>query len=81
VAVDEAGDADRATTWLGGLYGIDPSRFERSLVCGPAADVADMIGAFVATGADHVALMIASSRPLEHLAALVPQLAARRAPA
>lgn len=57
--------------WLGSLYRLDPGRFGHVLVHGSAARILEAIAAYEQAGAEHVALMIAGDRPVDHVAALL----------
>jgi len=69
----------RGTAWLSSLYGIPPRAFARHLVAGPPAACADRVGAYLAAGADHVAVMVADDDPIEHFAALAGEVERCRA--
>ncbi|HEX4082654.1 MAG TPA: LLM class flavin-dependent oxidoreductase [Acidimicrobiales bacterium] len=65
---------ERGTRWLSSLYGIPPKAFDRHLVAGPAEHCASRLDEYVDAGAEHVVVMVADDRPLDHFAELVGAL-------
>lgn len=74
VAVDDVEPDGDPLGWLSRLYALPPKAFEHVLVRGSAREVADEIQQYRAVGADHVTLLVASSRPLDHLAPVMDAL-------
>jgi alkanesulfonate monooxygenase SsuD/methylene tetrahydromethanopterin reductase-like flavin-dependent oxidoreductase (luciferase family) len=77
VSVDEDHERGvrRGTGWMSSLYGIPAHAFERHLVSGSAASVADTVATYLDAGAEHVAVYITDDGPLEqfeHLVAAMP---------
>lgn len=72
LAAVTTGSADRARAlaWCSDLWRIDPTRLERHVVTGTAAQVAEAVETYRAAGAEHVSVLLASDRPLEAFAAL-----------
>lgn len=60
--------------WAGALWQMPPRVFRHVLVRGTAVEVAAQLGAFADAGAEHVALIVAGDRPVEHFAALADLL-------
>ncbi len=69
---------DRGTRWLSSLYGIPPKAFDRHLVAGPAEHCAEQLHRFFDAGADHVVVMVADYRAVDHFAELVGALSPAR---
>lgn len=59
------------TGWLAALYGIAPRAFERHLVAGPAASVAETAHRYLSAGAAHVVVLVAADDPVEQFSALM----------
>jgi alkanesulfonate monooxygenase SsuD/methylene tetrahydromethanopterin reductase-like flavin-dependent oxidoreductase (luciferase family) len=77
VSVDSDTDRGlrRGTGWMSSMYGIPPKAFERHLVCGSPASVADTVATYRDAGAEHVAVYVTDDEPLEQfesLAAAMP---------
>jgi alkanesulfonate monooxygenase SsuD/methylene tetrahydromethanopterin reductase-like flavin-dependent oxidoreductase (luciferase family) len=53
-----------AVDWAARLWAVDPGRLERHIVTGTADDCAAAVGAYHAAGADHVALLLTTDRPI-----------------
>jgi alkanesulfonate monooxygenase SsuD/methylene tetrahydromethanopterin reductase-like flavin-dependent oxidoreductase (luciferase family) len=66
---DDAVDAD-PLAWLGRLYDLAPSSFERVLLHGTAAQVADELSAMAEAGADELVLFPAGGDPVPQLTAV-----------
>ncbi len=78
---DDAGVArQRGTGWMSSLYGIPAKAFDRHLVHGTAAEVADVVASFRSAGAEHVAVYVTADRPLDQFERLVAALPAAGAP-
>ncbi|MEZ5182729.1 MAG: LLM class flavin-dependent oxidoreductase [Acidimicrobiales bacterium] len=71
------GARDRPCAWLGRLYDLPPAAFGRAVVRGSAAAIVDELAAFAAAGADHLALVVAGDRPVDHLRAVLGARAGR----
>jgi len=65
---------ERGARWLSSLYRIPPKAFDRHLVAGPAERCAEEVHRFFAAGADHVVVMVADDRAVDHFAELVGAL-------
>ena len=76
-----AAPAARGTEWMSSLYGIPAKAFERHLVSGTAAEVADVVAAFRGAGAEHVAVYVTADQPLDQFERLVAALPAAGVPA
>lgn len=74
---DDSGVHARGCAWLADLYGIPARSFARHLVSGPASACAERVGAYLDAGADHVAVLVAADRPLDHFAPLAEALSIR----
>jgi alkanesulfonate monooxygenase SsuD/methylene tetrahydromethanopterin reductase-like flavin-dependent oxidoreductase (luciferase family) len=61
----------RGTEWMSSLYGIPAKAFERHIVSGTAAEVADVVATYRSAGAQHVAVYITADQPLEQFERLV----------
>jgi alkanesulfonate monooxygenase SsuD/methylene tetrahydromethanopterin reductase-like flavin-dependent oxidoreductase (luciferase family) len=70
----------RGTRWMSSMYKIPPKAFERHLVSGTAAEVADRVAAYHDAGAEHVALYVTDDRPLDQFETLVGALSAAGVP-
>ena len=66
----------RGTQWMSSLYGIPAKAFERHLVSGTAAEVAQAVAAFRRAGAGHVAVYVTADQPLEQFERLAAALGA-----
>lgn len=78
---DDAGEARRrGAAWMASLYGIPARAFERHLVHGTAAEVADVVTSFRAAGAEHVVVYVTADQPMAQFERLVAALAASGAP-
>ena len=74
---DEPGTGlHRGTSWMSSLYGIPAKAFERHLITGTAADVAEVVAAFRRAGAEHVAVYVTADQPLEQFERLMAALPA-----
>jgi alkanesulfonate monooxygenase SsuD/methylene tetrahydromethanopterin reductase-like flavin-dependent oxidoreductase (luciferase family) len=73
-------DRDRAmaagTGWMSSLYGIPAHAFERHLVLGTAAELADTVAAYREAGAEHVGVYITNDEPLDQFEQLMAALPA-----
>jgi alkanesulfonate monooxygenase SsuD/methylene tetrahydromethanopterin reductase-like flavin-dependent oxidoreductase (luciferase family) len=69
--IDEVEPSADPAGWLSRLYRLPASTFDRALVRGSAAAVADEVHRFADAGAQQVTLMAASDHPADHLAALI----------
>ncbi len=78
---DPALGTSRGTGWMSSLYGIPAKAFERHIVSGTAAEVADVIAQFRASGAEHVATYVTADQPLEQFERLIAALASVGVPA
>ena len=56
--------SDRGTRWMSSMYGIPAKAFERHLVAGNAASVAESVAAFRRAGAEHVVVYVTADEPL-----------------
>ena len=74
IAVDGIEPHGDPLAWLGRLYALPPKVFGQVLVRGSAQEVADEIQQYRAAGADQVTVLVASSRPLDHLAPIMDAL-------
>ncbi len=78
---DDAGEARRrGAAWMSSLYGIPARAFERHLVHGSAADVADVVASFRGAGAEHVVVYVTADHPIEQFERLVAALPASGTP-
>ena len=66
---------------MSSLYGIPAKAFERHLVSGTAAEVAEVVATFRDAGAEHVAVYVTDDQPLEQFERLVAALPAAGVPA
>jgi alkanesulfonate monooxygenase SsuD/methylene tetrahydromethanopterin reductase-like flavin-dependent oxidoreductase (luciferase family) len=66
----------RGTEWMSSLYGIPAKAFERHLVTGSAAEVAETVAIYRRAGADHIALYITEDEPLDQFERLVTAMPA-----
>jgi alkanesulfonate monooxygenase SsuD/methylene tetrahydromethanopterin reductase-like flavin-dependent oxidoreductase (luciferase family) len=73
--------ARRGTGWMSSLYGIPAKAFDRHIVSGTADEVAEVIVAFRAAGAEHVATYVTADQPLEQFERLIAALATVGVPA
>jgi alkanesulfonate monooxygenase SsuD/methylene tetrahydromethanopterin reductase-like flavin-dependent oxidoreductase (luciferase family) len=71
VAVDGIEPEVDPCAWLGRLYDLPPKAFERVVARGSAAQIAEELEAFEASGATHLTLVIAGDRQADHLAAVL----------
>lgn len=69
--IEEAEPGADPAGWLARLYRMPPEAFDRALVRGSAAEVADEVHRFAEAGAEQITLMAASDHPADHLAALI----------
>ncbi len=78
VSIDDDGTVarQRGTEWMASLYGIPARAFERHLVHGTAAEVAGVVAAFRAAGAEHVVVYVTADRPMDQFERLVAALPA-----
>jgi alkanesulfonate monooxygenase SsuD/methylene tetrahydromethanopterin reductase-like flavin-dependent oxidoreductase (luciferase family) len=78
VSIDDDPVAARVagTRWMSSLYGIPAKAFERHLVAGTAAEVAEVVAVYRAAGAAHVDLYITADQPVEQFERLVSALPA-----
>lgn len=74
VHVDEIEPSGDPSGWASQLYGLPPKAFERAILRGSAARIADSIGRYLEAGASHVALFPASDRQLDHVGAVIGSL-------
>lgn len=74
----DRGVGARGAGWLSSLYGIPPKAFDRHLVAGPAEHCAEQVHRFFEAGADHVVVMVADDRAVDHFAELVGALSPAR---
>ncbi len=78
---DDAGVARRrGTGWMASLYGIPARAFDRHLVYGTAAEVADVVTSFRTAGAEHVVVYVTADDPMDQFERLVAALPAAGAP-
>jgi alkanesulfonate monooxygenase SsuD/methylene tetrahydromethanopterin reductase-like flavin-dependent oxidoreductase (luciferase family) len=61
----------RGTEWMSSLYGIPAKAFERHIVSGTAAEVAEVVATYRSAGAQHVAVYVTADQPLEQFERLV----------
>jgi alkanesulfonate monooxygenase SsuD/methylene tetrahydromethanopterin reductase-like flavin-dependent oxidoreductase (luciferase family) len=78
---DPLAGRDRGTAWMSSLYGIPAKAFERHMINGTAAEVADVISTYRTAGAEHVAVYITDDHPLEQFERLVAALSVAGIPA
>lgn len=71
---DPATARGRGTGWMSSLYGIPAKAFERHLVSGTAADVAEVVSVFRAAGARHVAVYVTADQPIDQFERLIAAL-------
>ncbi len=64
----------RGTSWMSSLYGIPAKAFERHLVSGTAAEVAEVVSVFQAAGARHVAVYVTADQPIDQFERLINAL-------
>ncbi len=78
VSIDDDPVAARqsGTEWMSSLYGIPAKAFERHLVAGTAAEVAETVAVYRRGGAAHVALYVTADQPIEQFERLVSALPA-----
>jgi len=78
---DDGGEARRrGTGWMSSLYGIPARAFDRHLIHGTAAEVADVVASFRAVGAEHVVVYVTADDPLDQFERLVAALPAAGVP-
>jgi len=77
---DPAVALDRGTQWMSSLYGIPAKAFSRHLVSGTPSEVAVVVAAFRAAGAEHVAVYVTEDQPLEPFERLMAAMAVAGAP-
>ena len=78
---DDPGAArQRGTGWMSSLYGIPARAFDRHLIHGTAAEVADVVASFRAVGAEHVVVYVTADDPLHQFERLVAALPAAGVP-
>jgi alkanesulfonate monooxygenase SsuD/methylene tetrahydromethanopterin reductase-like flavin-dependent oxidoreductase (luciferase family) len=70
----------RGADWMSSLYGIPARAFERHLVHGSAADVADVVATFRSAGAEHVVVYVTADNPIEQFERLIAALPAAGVP-
>ncbi len=70
----------RGADWMSSLYGIPARAFERHLVHGTAADVADVVTSFRASGAEHVVVYVTADHPIAQFERLIAALPATDTP-
>lgn len=70
----------RGTGWMSTFYAIPAKAFERHIVSGTAAEVADVVATFRGAGAEHVAIYVTADQPLEQFERLVAALPAAGVP-
>ena len=71
---DHARGVARGTGWMSSMYGIPAHAFERHLVCGTAAEVAETVAAYRGAGAEHVGVYITEDEPLDQFERLMATL-------
>lgn len=83
ISIDD--DADRArrrgTGWMSSLYGIPGRAFDRHLVHGTAAEVAEVVACYRRAGAEHVVVYVTDDQPMDQFERLVAALPAAGVPA
>ncbi len=65
---------DRGTRWMSSLYGIPAKAFDRHLVAGTAAEVAEVVATYRSAGAQHVAIYVTQDQPLDQFDRLTSAL-------
>ncbi len=82
VSIDDDGSTARrrGTGWMSSLYGIPGRAFDRHLVHGTAAEVADVVASFRRAGAEHVVVYVTADQPIEQFERLIAVLAATGVP-
>jgi len=82
ISIDD--DPDRArrrgTGWMSSLYGIPGRAFDRHLVHGTAAEVAEVVAAYRRAGAEHVVVYVTADQPMDQFERLVAALPAAGVP-
>lgn len=71
VHVDPVEPGNDPARWAGDLYRMAPSVFSPILVRGSQDEVVEQLLDFAEAGAEHIALLPASERPLEHVRAVL----------
>jgi alkanesulfonate monooxygenase SsuD/methylene tetrahydromethanopterin reductase-like flavin-dependent oxidoreductase (luciferase family) len=82
ISVDDDAPTARArgTAWMSSLYGIPARAFDRHLVHGTAAEVADVVASFRRAGAEHVVVYVTADRPMKQFERLMAALPAAGVP-
>jgi alkanesulfonate monooxygenase SsuD/methylene tetrahydromethanopterin reductase-like flavin-dependent oxidoreductase (luciferase family) len=82
VSIDDDGSTarQRGTGWMSSLYGIPGRAFDRHLVHGTAAEVADVVASFRRAGAEHVVVYVTADQPLDQFERLIAALPAAGVP-
>jgi alkanesulfonate monooxygenase len=70
----------RGTGWMSSLYGIPAKAFDRHLVHGTAAEVADVVASYRRAGAEHVAVYVTADEPLKQFERIVSAIPATTVP-
>lgn len=78
VAIGESRTRDRALEWMSSLYSLDAGAFRRHLIFGNAAEAARSVFRFYESGAQHVAVFVASDEPIAQFEDLAGELAELR---
>jgi alkanesulfonate monooxygenase SsuD/methylene tetrahydromethanopterin reductase-like flavin-dependent oxidoreductase (luciferase family) len=78
---DPVRGSKKGTGWMSSLYGIPAKAFERHIVSGTAAEVAEVVTTYRRAGAEHVAVYVTEDQPLEQFERLTSALAAVGTPA
>ncbi|MGH9096775.1 MAG: LLM class flavin-dependent oxidoreductase [Acidimicrobiales bacterium] len=78
VSIDDDVDKGRrrGTEWMSSMYGIPAKAFERHLIAGSAAEVAEIVATYRRAGAEHVVLYITEDEPLDQFELLVTAMPA-----
>lgn len=74
IAVDEVEPSVDPLSWLGELYSLPPDTFGRRLIRGSAQEVVEQILEFHQAGADHLAILVAGNRVVDHITPLMQAL-------
>ncbi len=77
---DPATARARGTGWMSSLYGIPARAFDRHLISGTSAEVAEVVASFRSFGAEHVVVYVTDDQPIEQFERLVSALPAAGVP-
>lgn len=74
IHVDGVEPEGSPTDWLGRLYALPPAVFDHGLLRGSPSQVAAGLVAFAEAGVEHVVVIVAGDRPVDHLAPVLEAL-------